>query len=161
MYSLPLALAVITLVLGVFTLSAGMIAKLPLWLRIFDLVVGGFMSIYALWALFWVSDTTKITYPTILYVIPFMAVIVSILYNYGRISYGIKDFEQTLKVKKPKKIKTPKIKKGKPVNSREEQIVLEKTIAEEVTNKENVKLEVKPNKEQQNSVKDFKLPELF
>lgn len=172
MYSLPIALAVVTLIIGVATLTAGSIARLPIWLRIFDLAVGTFMSLYALWALFWVDETVKVTYPTILYVLPFMAVILSILYNYGRISWGIKNFEQTLKVtktRKPKKFKSRD----------KEQVALESAIAAEEDNQAILIFEnaptVEPDAEENKEVKtpkkvyieddgkpkEFKLPELF
>lgn len=163
MYSLPIALATLTLVIGVSTLTTGFIARLPIWLRLFDLIVGLAMSLYALWALFWVDETVKIVYPTILYVLPFMAVIFSILYNYGRISWGIKDFEQTLKVEKTKK---PRKSRSKD----KEQIVLEETIYAEEKRKAQPELneESEPVKrvnktyiDEDGKAKEFKLPELF
>lgn len=172
MYSLPILLATITIILGVSLLTSGVMARLPLWLRLFDIIVGVGMTLYSLWALFLVDSTVKVLYPTLLYFIPFMAIVFSVLYNYGRISWGIKDFEQTLKVQKTKKPKKTRFRD-------KEQKVLEEVIAEEaakpvkketkevITEVKEETAEKQPETVKKIYVKDdgkekeFKLPELF
>lgn len=155
-----LMLSIITLIVGIVTLVAGFIPNLTWWLRTFNIIVGSFMTFYSLWAMFFANQNDNILFLTILYTIPVLSVLISFFYSYGRISYGVKDFEQTLKIRKPN-VETIRglFKKKDSLKEKEEkeQNILEESIKKEpaLLIKEETKTVVQNNKNI-----DFKLPDI-
>ena len=131
-------LSTTALVLGLVTLYSSSVPKLPIWLRIANIIVGlGFTGL-GVWSIFMVSDSVKVVFPTPLYVLPILAIIASSLYQWSIISWGLSYAERPVRMKKvrepkapkPAKVKAVKVKKEKPVKTQKVEEKLDAPVVE-------------------------------
>lgn len=128
-------LSTTALVLGFITLYSSSVPKLPIWLRIASIVIGlGFAGL-GIWSIFMVGDSVKVAFPTLLYILPVLAILASSLYQWNIISWGLNYADKPVRIakvrkpKKPKTVKTKTVKVKKEKTSKEELKVAETTPA--------------------------------
>lgn len=108
-------LSTTALLLGVLALYSSSVPKLPIWLRIANIVVGlGFTGL-GIWSIFMVGDSVKVVFPTPLYILPILSIIASSLYQWNVIHWGLDASDKPVRIAKVRPVKVAKPAKVKPV----------------------------------------------